>query len=211
MMLIELFVPKGALTEERRRRVGQRLLAELTHVEGAPPAVLDAARALWHVVVHEPDAWIAGGRPVEPTEPARYFVRMSVPSDGSSLTDEVRAGYVSTITRVLAETDEDPQRLYREPHAWVHIIDVPEGSFGALGRAMRNADIIKMVMGTAGTAPDAASPVAPGSDTAIDPTCGMTVALTDTAIAVEHDGASYAFCSPGCREIFAEQHAGSAP
>jgi hypothetical protein len=158
MMLIELFVPKGALTEERRRRVGQRLLAELTHVEGAPPAVLDAARALWHVVVHEPDAWIAGGRPVEPTEPARYFVRMSVPSDGSSLTDEVRAGYVSTITRVLAETDEDPQRLYREPHAWVHIIDVPEGSFGALGRAMRNADIIKMVMGTAGTAPDAASP-----------------------------------------------------
>jgi hypothetical protein len=47
-------------------------------------------------------------RPVEPTEPPRYLVRMSVPSDGSSLTDEVRAGYVSTITRVLAEAEEDP-------------------------------------------------------------------------------------------------------
>jgi hypothetical protein len=74
---------------------------------------------------------------------------MSVPSDGSSLTDEVRADYVSTITRVLAETDEDSERFYREPDAWVHIIDVPEGSFGALGRAMRNADIIKMVIGVA--------------------------------------------------------------
>jgi hypothetical protein len=39
----------------------------------------------------------------------------------------------------------------------------------------------------------------------------MTVALTDTTITVEHGGATYAFCGPGCRELFTAQLAGSAP
>jgi YHS domain-containing protein len=51
-------------------------------------------------------------------------------------------------------------------------------------------------------APQAAEP-APG--TAIDPICGMTVALTDTAIILEHQGTTYAFCCNGCRAVFAEQ------
>jgi len=207
MMLIELFAPKGILSERQRRDVAERLLVEVTSHAGTPQEVLDAARALWHVIVHEPAAWISGGGPVGPTP--RYFVRVSLPSDGSSLTAEVRDHYVSTITRVLAATDADPGRFAREPVVSVHIVDVPEGSFGSLGRAMRNADMIRMVTGTGGDALDAAVPVAPGADTAVDPICGMRVAMTDAAITLDHDGATYAFCNAGCRDLFAEQLAGA--
>ena len=45
--------------------------------------------------------------------------------------------------------------------------------------------------------------------TAIDPVCDMEV---DTANppggTFEHDGTTYFFCSPGCREAFAEDPAG---
>jgi YHS domain-containing protein len=207
MMLIEVFAPEGVLGEQQRRDVAERLLVEVTAHAGTPQEIVDAARTLWHVIVHEPATWISGGGPVGPGP--RYFVRMSVPSDGSSLTDEVRDHYISTITRVLAETDADPGRFHREPVVSVHIVDVPEGSFGSLGRAMRNADIIRLVMGTGDGAPDVAVPVAPGADTAVDPICGMSVAMTATAITVEHGGATYAFCNAGCRELFAEQLAGA--
>lgn len=42
--------------------------------------------------------------------------------------------------------------------------------------------------------------------TAVDPVCGMTVALTDNAITLEHEGTTYAFCCAGCRDSFAAQH-----
>jgi YHS domain-containing protein len=207
MMLIEVFAPEGVLGEKQRRDVAERLLVEVTAHAGTPQEVVDAARALWHVIVHEPATWISGDGPVGPAP--RYFVRVSLPSDGSSLTDEVRDHYISTITQVLAATDADPGRFEREPVVSVHIVDVPEGSFGSLGRAMRNADIIRMVMGAGDGAPDAAVPVAAGADTAVDPICGMRVALTGTAITLEHAGATYAFCNAGCRELFAEQLAGA--
>lgn len=38
--------------------------------------------------------------------------------------------------------------------------------------------------------------------TAIDPVCGMEVAVTDAAISVERDGEHVFFCSEGCRERY---------
>lgn len=206
MMLIELFVPRGARTPgNERRRVAERLLAELTSHEGADPAVLDATRALFHVIVHEPHEWISGGGRVEPP---RYFVRVSLPG-GSMVNDKGRAHYISAITRVLAETSDQPERFYREPVATVHLIEVPEGAYGSLGRPMREADLVQMVMGTGGGTVESARSVQPGADTAVDPICGITVQVTDTAIVLEHDRGTYAFCCNGCRDVFAERHAGS--
>jgi xanthine dehydrogenase accessory factor len=39
----------------------------------------------------------------------------------------------------------------------------------------------------------------------IDPICGMTVTVTDSAISFELDGETYYFCCAGCRTRFAEQ------
>jgi xanthine dehydrogenase accessory factor len=37
---------------------------------------------------------------------------------------------------------------------------------------------------------------------AIDPVCGMTVPANDTSRPLEHDGVTYYFCSPSCRQAF---------
>lgn len=204
MLFIELFAPKGALSEEQRRHLSERLVSEVVSAPGAQDALIERARASSQAVVHEPDAFTVGGRPVDPTEAPRYVVRVSVPAGHA--TDGMRAEVVARVTRVLSEVDEDPQRLYQEPHAWVHIVEVPDGNMGAFGRVVRLSDIHKMVV-------DPDSKVAEGSisadeltpGTAVDPICGMTVALTDTAITLEHDGTTDAFCSTACRDAFAAQ------
>jgi xanthine dehydrogenase accessory factor len=43
--------------------------------------------------------------------------------------------------------------------------------------------------------------VAPPAE-ALDPVCGMTVAITASALSLELDGDTYYFCGPGCRESF---------
>ena len=43
--------------------------------------------------------------------------------------------------------------------------------------------------------------------TAVDPVCGMTVAVTAGAPSLEHDGGTVFFCCEGCKEAFERQHA----
>jgi len=57
MILIELFAPAGVLDQAQREEAGKRLIDALmatgdTHAE----AVMDSARALTQVLVHEPAA-----------------------------------------------------------------------------------------------------------------------------------------------------------
>jgi YHS domain-containing protein/phenylpyruvate tautomerase PptA (4-oxalocrotonate tautomerase family) len=208
-MLMELFVPKGALSDDQRRRVSERLVTEVMRADTAPADLIARGRAMSYVVVHESDAMV-GGRPVDATEPPHYVVRVSVPAEHN--TDGMRAEIVARITRALAEVDADPHRLYQAPTAWVHIIEVPDGNMGAFGQVMRIGDIVKLVVNPEAaptgrsTPPESAAP-----DTVIDPICGMSVALTDTAITLTRDGAVYAFCSTACRDIFAAQQRAAQP
>ncbi len=163
--------------------------------QSAPAAVIESWRALTQVVVHELDTWVVGGRPVEPGEPPHYVVRVSVPG---AWRKDMSAAVIARITRVLAEADADPQRLYREPQAWVHVVGIAEGSCGVLGLAVGSSDIVKMITRPFRESPDRDALIkaaAPG--TTIDPICGMTVPLTDAAITLEHEGVTYAFCSCG--------------
>ena len=47
---------------------------------------------------------------------------------------------------------------------------------------------------------------APLAVTAVDPVCGMTVAVTHSTPSLEHDGETVYFCCEGCRDAFARQH-----
>jgi xanthine dehydrogenase accessory factor len=40
--------------------------------------------------------------------------------------------------------------------------------------------------------------------TAIDPVCGMTVAAVPASLHLEHDGRTWYFCGPGCKQAFAD-------
>ena len=49
-------------------------------------------------------------------------------------------------------------------------------------------------------------PAAP-VEVAIDPVCGMEVALSPASIQLERDGDRFYFCSEGCRDSFAAEGA----
>jgi YHS domain-containing protein/phenylpyruvate tautomerase PptA (4-oxalocrotonate tautomerase family) len=212
MMFIELFVPKGTLSEEQRRRLSERLITEFMTEEeeqGAPSGVIEANRAIQQVVVHQPDTWIVGGKPVNLNELPRYLVRVSVPG---SWRKPMSAEVISRVTRVLAEADPNPQRLYQESVAWVHVIGVPEGSYGMFGKALEGTDLVRLITRPFRESPERAALIKsapPG--TAIDPICGMTLPPSDTALTLEHEGTTYCFCSAGCRQVFLEELRGALP
>lgn len=122
------------------------------------------------------------------------------------------AEVISRVTRVLAEADPNPQRLYQEPIAWVHVIGVPEGGYGTFGKALEGTDIVRMITKPFRESPerDALIKTAPPGSV-IDPVCGMTVPLDDAPFTLEHDGTTYAFCSAGCRRVFIEELGGATP
>ena len=49
---------------------------------------------------------------------------------------------------------------------------------------------------------EAAPAPAPAADEALDPVCGMTVAVATARHRAEHAGMTYYFCNPRCREKF---------
>jgi YHS domain-containing protein len=209
MILIELFAPAGVLDQAQREEAGRRLIDALmgtgdTHAE----AMMDSARALTQVLVHEPAAWITGDRhPADPADPPRYLVRVSAPA---AWRKEMSGHAVDRLTQALAETEaaagRDPGRLRDQPHALVHVVGIAEGSLGMYGRPMGSLDLIRHM-----TAPhrDALAHLAtddlpPG--TVIDPVCGMTVDLGATDLTLEVDGTVHGFCNGQCRRIFADEH-----
>jgi phenylpyruvate tautomerase PptA (4-oxalocrotonate tautomerase family) len=142
MPFVEVFTPRGAVSEARRNAVGEALVAEVMRAEGAPDT--PAARAISWLVWHDVDGWWVGGRRAGAGEAPRFVVRVAVPA--GSLDDAKRRDMVERVTRVLAASDDDPGRLAREPVAWVHINEVPEGNWGAMGRVVGFADIAGFVV-----------------------------------------------------------------
>lgn len=206
MTLIELFAPRASLRDDQRRRLSERLVTELISAEGAPADLIERGRSITWLVVHEPEVWSVGGQVVDPTDPPPYVVRANVP--GGHLTDGMKAELVRRVTRAIAEVDDDPQRVYERPDAWVHINEVPSGNIGAFGQVMATGDITRYVVSGQMPAPAApAAGAAPGDDAAaeavVDPVCGMTVELTEDSITLQLDSTTFGFCSHSCRDIFA--------
>ncbi|MFJ9543800.1 hypothetical protein ACIRPX_42230 [Streptomyces sp. NPDC101225] len=209
MIVIEVFAPAGVLGPAQRQRLGERLIDALMGTEDAhAEAVMDSARALTQVLVHEPAAWITGDRrPVDPADPPRYLIRVGAPA---AWRKEMSAHAIDRLTQALAETEaeagRDPDRLRDQPHALVQVVGIAEGSLGMCGRPMGSLDLIQHM-----TAPHrdaiarlSTADLPPG--TVIDPVCGMTVDLGTTDLTLEVDGTLHGFCNGQCRRIFADEH-----
>ncbi|UNZ19675.1 hypothetical protein [Streptomyces sp. 891-h] len=217
MLLIEVFTPKGALSEEEQQALGKRLIDTLM-VEDDSHAieVIEAQRRLTQVLVHEPATWVLGERPAaDAAAPPRYLVRVTVPA---SWRKEMSEYTVRIVSEVLAETERaagrDPERIRREPHAVVLVDGISEGGVGLYGRAMSSLDLTELVSRpyrdrAAAAGPGAASgppePNPPGGKLT-DPVCGMSVDLEESTLTLVHQGALYAFCHGLCRRAFADEH-----
>ncbi|MCX5052000.1 MULTISPECIES: hypothetical protein [unclassified Streptomyces] len=209
MILIELFAPAGVLDRTQRQQLGTRLIDALMGTEDAhAEAVMDSARALTQVLIHEPAAWITGDRPpVDPADPPRYLIRVSAPA---AWRKEMSAHAIDRLTQALAETEaeagRDPDRLRDQPHALVHVVGIAEGSLGMCGRPMGSLDLIQHM--TAPHRDDIANTPTDGlpPGTVLDPVCGMTVDLNTTDLTLEVEGTVHGFCNGQCRRIFAQEH-----
>ena len=110
-------------------------------------------------------------------------------------------GLVCSHTRgeaLLAEldlTDEERSRVH--PHVGIEIgaRTAPEIALSIL------AEVVRRIRVDGLTAPAATSPL-PRPLAAVDPVCGMTVAIGPDSIHAVVDGTEHWFCSPGCRDTF---------
>ncbi|MFV9635401.1 hypothetical protein [Mycobacterium neumannii] len=204
MMFTELFVPKGAHTREELDQLAQRLTTHGLHdsphalsepaAERADPGVLEFLESITHVVVHEVDVWIAGGRRQDAGAVPRYVVRVYVPGPWRKPLSE---HLIARITRALADAQGDPGRLYERPDCEVHVLGVPDGGYGAFGRVIDDSILMDMIS-------DATSGIAEVPEgMGVDPVCGTTVSMTEPgAVTAEVDGVTFQFCCPQCRGTF---------
>jgi phenylpyruvate tautomerase PptA (4-oxalocrotonate tautomerase family) len=139
MPFVEVFA--SDVTDPVRALISERLVREVMEAEGAPDT--GAARAISWLVWQEPEAWSIGGRPLEAGETPRYLIRVSVPA--GSMDDAKRGKMVERITQVLVDA-EGSERVIEEPAAWIHLVEIPEGNWGALGRVVRFPYIAEYVL-----------------------------------------------------------------
>lgn len=74
------------------------------------------------------------------------------------------------------------------------------------GRPHRIAPPVAALAEPAGAEPVTSGPVTtgPAANEALDPVCGMTVAVAPASLQWEHDGKTWYFCGSGCRQAFAD-------
>ena len=139
MPMIDVTLPEGALTEDQRNALGERLTTTLLKWEGA--ADIPFTRQISVVYFDERPAgsiYVAGEQAAEP----RYRVLVTVP-EGAITDDDRKAGLVEEITRDILEAagDEGDEAAFR---VWVFIHAVPDGHWGGAGRVFRFSDIVKL-------------------------------------------------------------------
>lgn len=138
MPFVEVFAPHGSVDPEQQNKIGDHLVAELMRAQGAPD---NESWLVWHDVKY----WTVGGQPTNASEPARFVVRISVPAE--AMDDAKRTELVATVTRVMSGIDA--KGPHRSPTAWVQLVEVADGHWGADGRVVRFAEIAGYV--SAGT------------------------------------------------------------
>lgn len=139
MPMIDVTLPKGALSEEQRNALGTRLTNTILKWEGA--AEIPFSRQITVVYFDERPAgsvYVAGEQETQP----RYRVLITIP-EGSIKEDERKAGLVEEVTRDVLEVDgsDDETASFR---VWVFIHEVPDGHWAGAGQIFRLRDIVKL-------------------------------------------------------------------
>jgi phenylpyruvate tautomerase PptA (4-oxalocrotonate tautomerase family) len=132
MPMIELTLPAGVLSAERRRDVQKALAATLLKWEGAPDTAFFRALAWSRVDEVTPGAFAA----LEDDEP-RFRVDVTVPE--GALSDRRKEGLVKEATANVLDaaglSEADALRV------WVLVHEQPEGTLGAGGAIVRFAEL----------------------------------------------------------------------
>ncbi len=140
MPMLDAYIPAGALSAAAE----EKLLADLTDLlithEGADPTNPQVRSIAWLFVHRTETVFVAGAPASEP----RYRFIASVP-EGQYDPDR-RQAMVESITEAVLDAEQgaherDPSRV------WVFTPEIPDGTWGALGRTVTLADIATFATG----------------------------------------------------------------
>jgi phenylpyruvate tautomerase PptA (4-oxalocrotonate tautomerase family) len=136
MPFMDAYIPEGALSPSAERELIVKLSDLLIEHEGVDPANEAVRRMTW-VSVHRPEVYVGGGL----TRSPRYRFICQVPE--GQYNDERRAAISAGITNAVAEAEGG---AYPLPEARVSVfpLEVPDGTWGALGGIIRLPDIYEM-------------------------------------------------------------------
>ena len=142
MPMLDAYIPAGALSTDAERDLLARLTDLLIENEGADPTNENVRSIAW-LFVHRPQHVYVAGAPA--TAP-RYRLIASVPE--GQYDEERRQAMVASITEAVLDAergahDRDPSRV------WVFTPEIPDGTWGSMGRIVTLADIATFATGDA--------------------------------------------------------------
>jgi phenylpyruvate tautomerase PptA (4-oxalocrotonate tautomerase family) len=140
--MLDAFIPEGALSPEAEKQLLSQVTDLLIEHEGADPTN-ETVRSIAWVFLHRPETVFVAGSPA--TEPRYRFV-VSVPE--GQFDDERRQAMVAALTDAVLDA-EDGTRERDPSRVWVFANEVPDGTWGAIGRIVTLADIATFATGDA--------------------------------------------------------------
>ena len=138
MPMIDVTLPKGAITAPVRDDLVKRLTDCLLKWEGAPVDSASAQAIAWGFV-HEVEhgcLYVGGAN----TSPPRFRLEVTTPE--GALNDERRVGLVKDISEILDAVVGAPAAGFNH---WVLLREIGDGGWGAGGRIFRHSDIKAVV------------------------------------------------------------------
>jgi phenylpyruvate tautomerase PptA (4-oxalocrotonate tautomerase family) len=140
MPMLDAYIPAGALSASAEQRLLEQLTDVLITNEGADPTNPQVRSIAW-LFVHRPEAVYVAGAPA--AAPHYRFIA-SVP-EGQYDPDR-RQAMVAAITDAVLDAEEG--RHDRDPmRVWVFTPEIPDGTWGAIGRVVTLADIATFATG----------------------------------------------------------------
>jgi len=103
MPFIEMYIPEGTVTEERKRRLHERVARQVLEVEGATYDESPKARAITWMLIHEmPEGnFSVGSEPLSSGGDPRVLTRVVTPH--GALDDERRAEVVRRVNQEVVD------------------------------------------------------------------------------------------------------------
>jgi phenylpyruvate tautomerase PptA (4-oxalocrotonate tautomerase family) len=138
MPMIDLTMPTGALSQQAKEQLMDKLTKTLLKWEGAKPGN-EAVQSIAWTFLHEAALVTVGG---QPAEKPRYRVFAGVPQ--GSIGDEEKQGLVAEVTEEVLRA-ESPDREPTPEDAtrvWVIVNEITDGNWGGFGRIFRLEDIL---------------------------------------------------------------------
>lgn len=204
MFLIEIAHPVGALDEQGRELLADRILDPLLGSGHAPEETMARAVLATHVAFRELHTWRTGAGAPDPAAAPPMIVTITVAEQWRDA--EFARHMIGIVRAAVNKLDRDNGWERGLGSLWVRVDGVPDGCIGLDGKAVTAAGILDFLTEVyrQATADGVATPVPDGK--LLDPICGMLVTDTPSAITVVHDGTRVGFCADACRDAYVREH-----